>query len=56
MFDLYTFSGKKSFFMIHPDQYHKLPMERLQYTGSNFCPEINQVSLNIAASINLTRR
>ncbi|XP_063681914.1 uncharacterized protein LOC134816848 isoform X2 [Bolinopsis microptera] len=35
-------AGKKSFFMIHPDQYHKMYMERLEHTGSNYCPNINQ--------------
>ncbi|KAL5254180.1 hypothetical protein ACHWQZ_G013822 [Mnemiopsis leidyi] len=35
-------AGKKSFFMIHPDQYKKLYMERLEHTGSNYCPDINQ--------------
>ena len=40
-----TFSGKKSFFMINPDQYHKMHMERLEHTGSNYCPNINQVGI-----------
>jgi len=35
-------AGKKSFIMINKDQYHKMQMERLEHTGSNFCPSINQ--------------
>ena len=29
--------------MIHPDQHHKLPMDRLKQTGSDYCPDLNQV-------------